>query len=154
MKYPILNLPKCELRTRLNPKGWAEVWDTQRRKYVKLTPEEWVRQHFVRYLTGSLGYPASVVGNEIQIAVGETVKRCDSVVFSSEGKPLVILEYKAPQVELTQKVFDQIARYDTALQVPYLVVSNGLQHYCCHLRAEEHRFEFLREIPRWEEIQP
>ena len=154
MKFPSLNLPPCRLRTRLNPAGWTEVWDSQRKKYVKLTPEEWVRQHFVRYLIDHLGYPAGVIGNEIQIAVGNTDKRCDSVVFSSEGKPLVILEYKAPQVELTQKVFDQIVRYDTALQVPYLVVSNGHQHYCCRLRTEEHRFEFLQAIPRWEEIQP
>ena len=154
MKFPSLNLPPCQLRTRANPKGWTEVWDAQRKKYVKLTPEEWVRQHFVRFLIDSLGYPASVIGNEIQIAVGNTAKRCDTVVFSSQGKPLVILEYKAPQVELTQKVFDQIVRYDTALLVQYLVVSNGLQHYCCRLRAEEHRFEFLQAIPRWEEIQP
>ncbi len=154
MKYPALNLPPCELRTRKNPKGWLDVWDTQRRRYVKLTPEEWVRQHFVHLLTGHLGYPSAVVGTEIQIAVGETAKRCDAVVFSSEGKPLVILEFKAPQVVLNQKVFDQIVRYDTALQVPYLVVSNGRRHYCCHLLAEEHRFEFLPAIPRWEEIQP
>lgn len=148
-----LNLPPCTLRLRQNPtNSLEEVFDAQRRKWVKLTPEEWVRQHFVHYLIEQQGFPAGLLGNEIAIKVGQTEKRCDSVVFNTEGKPTVIVEYKAPTVQLTQKVFDQIARYNLALQVDWLMVSNGRQHYCCHLNRDSGKFEFLQEMPRWEQI--
>lgn len=148
-----LNLPPCELRLRQNPtNGLEEVFDTQRRKWVKLTPEEWVRQHFVHFLIAHQGFPAGLLGNEIAIRVGQTEKRCDSVVFGAEGKPMVIVEYKAPTVPLNQKVFDQILRYNLTLQVDWLMVSNGLQHYCCHLNRQTLQFEFLQEFPRWEQI--
>lgn len=150
---PPLTLPSYDHRIRLNPKnGLEEILCTQRRKYVRLTPEEWVRQHFVHYMIEQLGYPAGRVGVEIAIRVGQTEKRCDTVVYDEQGAPLMIVEYKASSVEITQKVFDQILRYNYALRTDYLVVSNGLQHYCVRLNRAANKFEFLPNIPRYEEI--
>jgi len=148
-----MNLPPYELRTRHNvEQGFVEVFDTQRRKWVKLTPEEEVRQRFVHYLIDHLGYPAGRIGNEVNIRVAQTEKRCDSVIYDAQGRPAVIVEFKATTVSLTQKVFDQIARYNLALQVRLLMVSNGLHHYCCYLDPETQRFRFLQELPRWEQV--
>lgn len=143
-----LNLPSYEVRTRINPSSsLEEIWDTQRRRWVKLTPEEWVRQHFVHYLIGTMNYPSGRIGNEVCIRVGQLERRCDSVIFGDEGEALMIAEYKASSVRLTQEVFDQVARYNIALQVDWLLVSNGMQHYCCHLNREANRWEFLPTIP-------
>jgi len=152
--HETLNLPACELKIRNNPETHLEeVFDPQRKKYVRLTPEEWVRQHFVHYLIDQLGFPQGRLQNELPIRVGNLDKRCDTVVFDKNGKPAVIVEYKAPTVPLTQKVFEQIVRYDYSLQVDYLIVSNGLQHYFLHLNREQNRFEFLREAPHWAQIE-
>lgn len=148
-----LNLPNYNIRTRSNPQSHQEeVWDTQRRRWVRLTPEEWVRQHFVHYLIEGLLYPAGRVGNEIAIHVGQTDKRCDTVVFGNEGQPILIVEYKATTVQLSQQTFNQICRYNMALQVDWLMVSNGLQHYCCHLNRTTQRWEFLRALPTYQEL--
>ncbi len=150
-----LNLPPYDCRTRLSPKTeLEEIWDTQRKRWVRLTPEEWVRQHFVHFLITQQGFPAGCIGNEIAIKVGLLEKRCDSVVFGKEGQPILIVEYKAPTVPITQKVFDQISRYNITLNVDWLIVSNGLQHYCCHLNRSAQRFEFLQELPRYEQLLP
>lgn len=150
---PMLNLPQFDCRLRLSPTTrLEEIWDTQRRKWVRLTPEEWVRQNFVHFLINQKGYPAGRIGNEVSIKVGQLERRCDSVVFGREGEPVMIVEYKAPSVQITQKVFDQIARYNIALQVDWLIVSNGMQHYCCHLLRDQHKFEFVSEIPKSEEL--
>lgn len=149
----MLNLPQFDCRLRLSPTTrLEEIWDTQRRKWVRLTPEEWVRQNFVHFLINQKGYPAGRIGNEVSIKVGQLERRCDSVVFGREGEPVMIVEYKAPSVQITQKVFDQIARYNIALQVDWLIVSNGMQHYCCHLLRDQHKFEFVSEIPKSEEL--
>lgn len=148
-----LNLPECQCKIRISPKtGQEEIFDVQRGKYVKLTPEEWVRQHFVNYLITVLNFPKARIGNEIPIKVGLTEKRCDTVVFNQYGEAAVIVEYKAASVPLTQKVFNQIMRYDITLQVEYLIVSNGLQTYCCHLNRQLGKFEFLPEIPDWSSL--
>jgi predicted type IV restriction endonuclease len=154
MNHPTLNLPPITANTRMNPTTHVEeIFDSQRRKYVRLTPEEWVRQHFVSYLVTQLGYPQGRLQNEVAIRVGNMEKRCDTVVFNQFGKPALIVEYKAPTVRLSQMVFDQIVRYNYALRVQYLMVSNGIQHYCCRLNPETNRFEFLQELPRWEQIE-
>ena len=154
MTQPTLNLPPCELKTRLNPDTHVEeVFDAQRSKFVRLSPEEWVRQNFVHYLIDELGFPQGRLQNEVSIRVGMMEKRCDTVVYDICGRPALIAEYKAPTVRLTQKVFDQIVRYNFALQVDYLMVSNGLQHYCCRLNRSLNRFEFLRELPHWSQIE-
>lgn len=126
-----------------------KVFDPLRRKYVALTPEEYVRQHFTAWMTDSLGYPASLMNNEVSLKLNDTSRRCDTVVFRSDGTPAVIIEYKAPTVAITQNVFDQIARYNMVLQSRYLIVSNGLQHFCCEMDYENDTYRFLPQIPVW-----
>ena len=123
-----LNLPPFEIKLR-GTKAQPQIFDILRKKYIALTPEEWVRQHFVHFLVEHKGYPAALMANEIQLKVGEKTLRADSVLYSRELKPRMIIEYKAPHIPITQKVFDQISIYNMLLHVDYLVVSNGLQHY-------------------------
>lgn len=126
-----------------------KVFDTLRHKYVALTPEEYVRQHFTAWMTNSLGYPASLMNNEVSISLNNTRRRCDTVVFRSDGTPAMIVEYKAPTVEITQDVFNQIARYNMVLRSRYLVVSNGLRHFCCEMDYDTDSYSFLPKIPMW-----
>ncbi|MDE6549064.1 MAG: type I restriction enzyme HsdR N-terminal domain-containing protein [Muribaculaceae bacterium] len=126
-----------------------KVFDPLRKKYVALTPEEYVRQHFTAWMTGNLGYPASLMGNEVPISLNNTKRRCDTVVFRSDGSPVVIVEYKAPTVAITQRVFDQIARYNMVLRSRYLIVSNGLRHFCCEMDYDRDSYSFLAAIPVW-----
>ncbi len=149
--FPSLNLPPMQLKTRLDNEI-VKIFDPLRDKYVALTPEEYVRQHFVNYLMTELKYPASVMANEIGIDLNGTRKRCDTVVFGADMKPLVIIEYKAPGVEISQTVFDQIARYNMQLQARYLIVSNGIRHYCCRLDYDRDTYNFLPRIPEYSSI--
>ena len=126
-----------------------KVFDPLRGKYVALTPEEYVRQHFTAWMTDSLGYPASLMDNEVSLRLNDTSRRCDTVVFRPDGTPSVIVEYKAPTVAITQDVFDQIARYNMVLRSHYLVVSNGLRHFCCEMDYEKETYRFLPRIPAW-----
>ncbi|MCQ2195980.1 MAG: type I restriction enzyme HsdR N-terminal domain-containing protein [Bacteroidaceae bacterium] len=142
----VLNLPPAPLKTRQEGER-TMVFDPLRKRYVALTPEEWVRQHFVHFLIMVKGYPASRIGNEISLKVGDMKKRCDTVVYDTQAKPLMIVEYKAPSVQITQKVFDQVWRYNLPLRVPYIIISNGLQHFCCKVDYENNKTEFLPEIP-------
>ena len=145
---PPLNLPPVDLRLRMDGK-LLKVFDTLRKKYVALTPEEYVRQHFTAWMIDSLGYPASLMNNEVALTLNDTRRRCDTVVFRSDGSPAVILEYKAPTVAITQKVFDQIARYNMALHSHLLIVSNGLCHFCCEMEYEKDSERVLNHIPFW-----
>lgn len=145
-QWPGLNLPKAELKL-CKEGGLVKVWDPLRKKYVALTPEEYVRQHFVAWMTGSLGYPSTIMNNEVQIKLNNTRRRCDTVVFRPDGTPLMIVEYKAPTVTITQTVFDQIARYNMVMKADYLVVSNGLSHFCCEMDYENDTYKFIRSIP-------
>ena len=111
-----LNLPKYGIKI-ANENGHQTIFDVLRRKYVALTPEEWVRQHFVHYLIEHKGYPQSLMANEIQLAIGNKKLRCDSVLYDRSLKPRMIIEYKAPTVNITQKVFDQITIYNMLLHV-------------------------------------
>lgn len=129
-----------------------QIFDQVRKRYVALTPEEWVRQHFVAYLLSEKGYPQELIANEITIKLNGTSKRCDTVVYDTYLSPLVIVEYKAPSVPITQTVFDQIVRYNMVLKVPYLIVSNGLSHYCCRINYETQTWSFLREIPTYHQV--
>ncbi len=141
-----INLPAYEMRVR-EQRGRHEVFDFLRRRYVALTPEEWVRQHFVHYLVEHKGYPKGLLANEMELRVGEKRLRCDTVLYNNVLQPLMIMEYKAPSVPITQRVFDQITAYNILLHVDYLVVSNGLQHYCCRMDYEGRSYTFLKEIP-------
>ena len=146
-----LNLPKTELKVTTKA-GKPHVFDFLRRKYVTLTPEEWVRQQFVHFLVDSKGYPAECIGNEVSIRLGSMRERCDTVVYGREAEPLMIVEYKSPGVEITQQVFDQISRYNIRLRVKWLIVSNGLQHYCCHIDYANGTYRFVEDIPSYTDI--
>lgn len=144
-----LNLPQYAVRVR-EDNGHHSIFDILRRKYVALTPEEWVRQHFIHYLTDHLGYPTAWLANEVELKCGSKRLRCDSVLYDNKLQPRMIIEYKAPTIQLQQRVFDQISVYNMLLHVDYLVVSNGLQHYCCRMDYINNRYVFLEEIPRYD----
>lgn len=146
-----LNLPPFEIKLR-GTKAQPQIFDILRKKYIALTPEEWVRQHFVHFLVEHKGYPAALMANEIQLKVGEKTLRADSVLYSRDLKPRMIIEYKAPHILITQKVFDQISIYNMLLHVDYLVVSNGLQHYICKMDYNDKKYLFLEDIPDYEEL--
>lgn len=146
-----LNLPPFEIKLR-GTKAQPQIFDILRKKYIALTPEEWVRQHFVHFLVEHKGYPAALMANEIQLKVGEKTLRADSVLYSRDLKPRMIIEYKAPHIPITQKVFDQISIYNMLLHVDYLVVSNGLQHYICIMDYNDKKYLFLEDIPDYEEL--
>ena len=146
-----LNLPKYGIKIK-NDKGHQSIFDVLRRKYVALTPEEWVRQHFVHFLIEHKGYPKALMANEIQLAIGNKKLRCDSVLYDRTLKPRMIIEYMAPTVSITQKVFDQITIYNMLLHVDYLVVSNGIKHYCCRMDYANQKYLFLEDIPDYQNL--
>ncbi len=145
---PRLNLPPFTPRLTITG-GKPRIWDSLRQRYVALTPEEWVRQHFVSYLTASLDYPTPLMANEVSIDLNGMSRRCDTVVYDTQLRPLMIVEYKRPGVKITQKVFSQISRYNLTMRVDYLTVSNGLQHFCCKMHYESGTYTFLENIPQW-----
>ena len=144
-----INLPPYDAKCRM--KGTQrQIYDFLRRRYVALTPEEWVRQHFVHFLIEQKGYPKGLLANEVELRIGEKKLRCDSLLYDKTLQPKMIIEYKAPDVAVTQRVFDQITVYNRLLHVDYLVISNGLQHYCCRMDYENHTYTFLHDIPDYE----
>ena len=144
-------IPPFDIRLR-EKDGHRQVLDFLRRRYVALTPEELVRQHFVHFLIEHKGYPKGLLANEVELRVGEKRLRCDTVLYDRGLHPRMIIEYKAPDITITQRVFDQISSYNMLLHVDYLVVSNGHHHYCCHLDYEGHGSQFLTSIPHYSEI--
>jgi hypothetical protein len=146
-----LNLPTFEVK--MKDEGAKKmIFDVIRRKYVALTPEEWVRQHFVHYLIDQLGYPKELLANEVEVTLNGTSKRCDTVLYDRDLKARMIVEYKATDIPITQKVFNQIMRYNMVLKVDYLIVSNGIEHYCCKMDYDQNSYTFLPQIPRFEEL--
>jgi hypothetical protein len=146
-----LNLPEYNIKLQRDNE-LIKIYDRLRKKYVALTPEEWVRQHFIEYLINDKHYPEGLMANEVGLTLNGTARRCDSIVANKSGAPIVIIEYKAPTVSITQAVFDQIVRYNMVLQARYLMVSNGMVHYCCAIDYESHSYKFLKEIPDYSEI--
>jgi hypothetical protein len=146
-----LNLPSYAVKVR-GTREKPEIFDFLRKRYVSLTPEEWVRQHFTHWLVEHKGYPKGLLGNEIAMKCGEKTLRCDSILYNKEASAQMIIEYKAPTVSLTQRVFNQISTYNLLLHVDYLVVSNGLQHYCCKMDYEHQTYHFLDIIPDYQEL--
>lgn len=141
-----LNLPTFETKIALRNEK-SVIFDIIRKRYVALTPEEWVRQHFVHFLITHKGYPIALMGNEILLNLNGTKKRCDTVLYRQDLTARMIIEYKAPHIRITQAVFDQITRYNMVLKVDYLVVSNGMQHYCCRMNYNDQSYTFLEDIP-------
>lgn len=146
-----LNLPTYDLRLRRTGNR-DMIFDVLRRKYVALTPEEWVRQHFVHFLIEHKGYPSALLANEIELRIGEKHLRADTLLYNKELRPHMLIEYKSPTIALTQKVFDQISAYNLLLHADYLIVSNGMQHICCRMDYEQNTYHFLEEIPAYSEI--
>ena len=147
-----LNLPDIELKTRKTESGKIEVFDNFRKKYIVLTPEEWVRQHFLNFLVNHKGYPASLIAVEKGLKVNQMQKRFDAVVYDNTRKPLVLIEFKSPKVKLDQKTFDQVSRYNLTKKVNYLMISNGINHYCCRMDYEKKTYFFLKETPLYTEL--
>ena len=152
MEMVELNLPEYEYKVKKRDDGSWAIWDRLRDRWVALTPEEWVRQHFVEWLIAGKGYPAALMGNEMSLTQNGIARRCDTVVGDRTGQPLVIVEYKAPSINITQKTFDQIVRYNMVLHARYLMVSYGLSHYCCHIDYETGSYRFLEEIPCYHDL--
>lgn len=147
-----LNLPKYNMRISRDRNNNIKIFDSIRKKFVSLTPEEYVRQHFTNWLINYLHYPMGLIANEVKISLNSTIKRCDTIVYSNTGDPMMIIEYKAPHISINQNVFDQIVRYNMVLKTKYLVVSNGMQHYCCVIDYENNSYQFIPHIPTYEEL--
>ena len=146
-----LKLPTYSFRIQ-SQKDKKLIFDDIRKKFVSLTPEEWVRQHFIRYLIEEKKYPASLMAIETGLKINQNQFRADLLVYSRHGNPLMLVEFKAPSVKLAQQTFDQITRYNMTFQVPYLIVSNGMEHYCCVVDLEKKSYAFLKEIPEFGEL--
>lgn len=146
-----LNLPSYAIKIR-KENDHEQILDVLRRKYVALTPEEWVRQHFIHYLIEHKHYPATLLANEVKLQVGDKVLRADSVLYSTTLQPRMIIEYKAPHISITQKTFDQISTYNLLLHADYLVVSNGIRHYICRMDYEQQKYVFLEDIPEYKKL--
>lgn len=141
-----LNLPTYQFKIK-NSENKLFIFDIIRKKYVVLTPEEWVRQHFVHYLTEEKNYPLSLVSVEKKLTINGLTKRTDILIFNNEGNPDLIVECKAPSIKINQNTFDQIARYNLKLNANLLVVTNGIEHFYCTLDKENEAYQFLKEIP-------
>ena len=151
MKTDSLNLPPYDVRIS-EEEGRQRIFDILRRKYVALTPEEWVRQHFVHYLIEQKGYPKGLLANEVELHIGDKRLRCDTLLSNRNMQPQMIIEYKAPTIRIQQRTFDQIVAYNLLLKVDYLIVSNGIQHFCCKMDYERHTYVFLKEIPDYNSL--
>ena len=141
-----LNFPSYTFRFK-NSENKMAIFDEIRKKFVVLTPEEWVRQHVVQYLLVEKKYPKSLINVEKLVKVNGLNKRYDIVVFQPNGEIFMLIECKAPEVAISQQTFDQIARYNLKLNAQYLMVTNGLNHYFCQMDFENEKYVFLREAP-------
>ncbi len=141
-----LNLPEYDFRI-LTEEGRKVIFDSVRKKFVALTPEEWVRQHFIRFLQVEKKYPLSLMAVEKQVLVNGKQRRFDLLIYSRKGQPHLIAEFKAPSVKISQDTFDQVVRYNMALRVERVVVSNGFQHFICEIDYTRNSYSFLQEIP-------
>ena len=141
-----LNLPAYSFKIQ-NIKGKEQIFDSIRKKFVVLTPEEWVRQNFIHFLINEKKYPASLMAVEKKLLINKQPQRFDLLIYNRKGHPNVIVEFKAPEVKITQETFDQAVRYNMALKVKIIMVSNGLQHFACEIDYENNSYSYLKEIP-------
>ena len=148
-----LNMPDYSDRIRLRKQDeQLQIFDSIRGKWLVLTPEEWVRQNTIIYISDTLEAPMTRIANEVTINYNGLTKRCDSIIYDDYGNPLIIIEYKRTDVAITQRVFDQIAIYNLQLRVPYLIVSNGLQHLLCKVDFENRKYIFAQQWPKYNEL--
>jgi hypothetical protein len=147
-----LNLPQYPFKI-TGKEGGEMIFDEIRRKYVRLTPEEWVRQNFVRYLVVEGRYPPGLMAIEASVRLNTMKRRVDVLVHSRRGTPLMVIECKEPAVKIDDSVFDQAVAYNMALKTPYIVVTNGIDHYACRVDVENRKYEFLHEIPLYDDLE-
>lgn len=143
-----MNFPVYSFRFK-NSENKVSIFDEIRKKFILLTPEEWVRQHVVQFLLQDKKYPKSYINVEKLIKINDLSKRYDSVVFQPNGEIFLLIECKAPEVPISQQTFDQIARYNLVLKAKYLMVTNGLNHYFCQMDFENEKYVFLKELPEY-----
>lgn len=141
-----LNLPPFAHKI-LQREGKATIFDIIRKKYVALTPEEWVRQHFLHYLTGHLQYPKPLINVESGLKFNRMHRRSDILVYDRQGLPFMVVECKSFNQHLKPSVFDQVAVYNNTLKAKYIVITNGLQHYCCQIDHQQKTYAFRDELP-------
>lgn len=146
-----LNLPDFSHRISVNAAN-NTLFDAIRKKHLKVTPEEWVRQNFVWFLIDHMQYPAGLLALEMQLKLNTLIRRCDIVGFDKSGKAKLIVECKAAHISINQKTFDQIATYNLKLKVDFLIVTNGLQHYCCLMDYKNNSYQFIEEIPSFQQM--
>ncbi|MEI6489510.1 MAG: type I restriction enzyme HsdR N-terminal domain-containing protein [Bacteroidota bacterium] len=145
----MLNLPPYTFKLRENG-SQTEIFDSFRKKYVVLTPEEWVRQNFLQFLVQERSFPAALIAVEIGLKYNRLNKRADILVYNKQGKPYLLVECKAPIVKISQDTFDQVARYNMAFGVKYMVVTNGINHFCCVMDYENSTYQYIENIPIFE----
>ncbi len=143
-----LNFPTYSFRFK-NSENNVSIFDEIRKKFILLTPEEWVRQHVVQFLLQDKKYPKSYINVEKLIKINDLSKRYDGVVFQPNGEIFLLIECKAPEVQISQQTFDQIARYNLVLKAKYLMITNGLNHYFCQMDFENEKYVFLKELPEY-----
>jgi len=146
-----LNLPHYPIAIKTDHSKTL-ILDIIRKKYVILTPEEWVRQHFVHFLINEKKVPATLIAIEQSLRLNRLEKRSDIVVYDNKLIPLLVVECKAPEINISQKAFDQIARYNMTINARYLIVTNGLQHFACYMDHEKQAYTFLPDIPTYNEL--
>ncbi|WP_111708385.1 type I restriction enzyme HsdR N-terminal domain-containing protein [Lutibacter citreus] len=146
-----LNLPSYKFRIKSSENKYF-IFDIIRKKNIVLTPEEWVRQHFIHYLINEKKYPISLISVEKKLTINKLTKRTDILIFNKKGEPNIIVECKAPSVKITQDTFDQIARYNLKLKANYLITTNGLEHFYCKMDFENECYIFLKDIPNYNNI--
>jgi hypothetical protein len=151
ISLPELNMPAYPFRIRQSG-TLHEIWDEFRKKFVVLTPEEWVRQHILMYLVNELGFPAGRIAVEMTLQVHGINLRCDALVYDEHLNPLMLIECKAPHVPITNDTLMQIARYNQAASVNYLLVTNGMKHYCFQRKSNDLGFVSLHHIPAYIEL--
>jgi competence CoiA-like predicted nuclease len=147
-----LNLPTYSFTVK-SDEGRSCIFDPIRGKYVLLTPEEWVRQHFLQFLIQDKGFPASLVAVEKEFSFNRMKKRTDILAHNNRGEPVMLVECKSPSVPVTEDAFRQIGLYNITYKVPWLVVTNGMKHYCCRFDKGEGKYLFIDHIPEWTTIQ-
>lgn len=146
-----LNLPTYSLKIK-SENGLGYVYDEFRRKYVRLTPEEWVRQNFAHYLVNEKSYPSSRIIIEKTLRINKMVKRCDMVICDNSGNPVILIECKSPDIKISQATFEQVAIYNISFRVEFLIITNGVKHFCCRVDFNTSEINFLNEIPDYQRI--
>jgi hypothetical protein len=147
-----LNLPAYEFNIKKDANDNLYIFDAIRRKNILLTPEEWVRQHMIRFLIKEKDFPASLISIESGVKVNQLSRRYDALVYNREGEPILLLECKAQTVKIKQDSFDQVLAYNRTIKANYILVTNGMNHYCCKINPETKKFDFLEDIPKYDSL--